>query len=243
VCLHGIGGHGLRFRRLAERLAPAHRVLAFDLRGHAASSWEPPWDFEAHVRDLLEALDAHGLERCAWIGHSFGGRLALELATRSPGRVERLALLDPALVVPPPIALQYAEGARADPGFASLEEALADARARNEVALPHALELLEEELRTHLVRAGDGRLRFRRCASAVVTAYSEMAKPLPDFALWPRGILIVRGAESHVVPDELVAWVRAGAGEAVEIVTVPGGHSVLWDAFGPTADAIERFLA
>ena len=217
-------------------------MLAVDLRGHASSPWEPPWDFDAHVHDLLQTLDQVGIARCSWIGHSFGGRLALELAARAPERVDRAVLLDPALVVPPPIALQYAEEARLDPGFASFEDALADARERNEASSAGALALLEDDLRVQLVPSPDGRLRFRRCTSAVVTAYSEMAKPPPDFALWPERTLLVRGADSHVVPDELVAFVRAGAGNAVQIVTVPGGHSVLWDAFDATADAVERFL-
>ena len=44
LCLHGVTGHGLRFRRLAEeRLATRYRVLAPDLRGHGRSGWEPPW--------------------------------------------------------------------------------------------------------------------------------------------------------------------------------------------------------
>lgn len=243
VCLHGIGGHGLRFRPLAERLVPRYRILAFDLRGHGHSPWEPPWDFETHVADLLAGMRALGVERCAWVGHSFGGRVALEVAARRPEHVERLALLDPALIVPPPIALEYAEEARPDAGYASMEEALAAVREQTGISSDDGVALLAEDQREHLVRGADGRLRARRCVSAVVTAFSEMAKPAPNFSLWPRKTLIVRGAESHVVPEELVHYVRAGAGDTVEIVTVPGGHSVLWDAFEPTAVAIERLLA
>jgi hypothetical protein len=36
---------------------------------------------------------------------------------------------------------------------------------------------------------------------------------------------------------------RAALGDRLEVLVVPAGHSVLWDAFGETADAIERFLA
>ncbi|MGH3033109.1 MAG: alpha/beta fold hydrolase, partial [Gaiellaceae bacterium] len=50
VCLHGVGGHGRRFRKLAEeRLAAGHRVLAPDLRGHGRSGHDEPWTLEAHV--------------------------------------------------------------------------------------------------------------------------------------------------------------------------------------------------
>src|SRR2546423_12309199 len=102
VALHGIGGFGRRFRRLAEdRLAPRFRVLAPDLRGHGSSSWEPPWTIAAHVADVLETIEDAGVERAAFIGHSYGGRLILELAAREPERLERAALLDPAIELLP----------------------------------------------------------------------------------------------------------------------------------------------
>ena len=151
-------------------------------------------------------------------------------------------LLDPAVWVPPPLALEYAEEARADTSFASLEEAIADARARNDGSSPEALAALEEDLRELLVLSPDGRLRLRRCASAVVTAFSEMATPPPlDRIDVPT--LLVRGASSHVVPEVLVDVVSEELGDHLTVVTVPGGHSVLWDAFTETADAVERFLS
>src|SRR5919198_1939780 len=74
VCLHGITGHGRRFRRLAEeRLAERFRVLAPDLRGHGHSGWEPPWTIATNVADVLETITAAGVERAAWLRHPYGG--------------------------------------------------------------------------------------------------------------------------------------------------------------------------
>ena len=42
VCLHGVTGHGERFKRLAEERWTGRRVLAPDLRGHGRSGWEAP---------------------------------------------------------------------------------------------------------------------------------------------------------------------------------------------------------
>ena len=82
LALHGVTGHGGRFRRLAERGLPERRWLAPDLRGHGRSTWDPPWNAEQHVADLLETMDAEGVERCDVLGHSFGGLLATHLAAR-----------------------------------------------------------------------------------------------------------------------------------------------------------------
>jgi lipase len=241
VCLHGVAGHGRRFRQLAEeRLAPRFRVIAPDLRGHGRSEWEPPWSLEAHLDDLAETLARLTVEPAVWVGHSFGGRLVIEATAR--GSVQRAVLLDPAIWVPPPIALERAEGARHDESFASIEEAIE----RRLVAstLHHTpAEVLEEEMAEHLVASDDGRFRYRYCASAVVAAFGEMARPAPPFESLRVPTLLVRGIESETVPDVFVEVYRDGLGDLFRVVDVPGGHTVFWDAFAETADAIDAFLS
>src|SRR5919205_1169428 len=95
VCLHGITGHGGRFRHLAEdRLASRFHVVAPDLRGHGRSEWEPPWRLRANLADVLETVTAAGVERAAWLGHSYGGRLGPGVAPLEPDRIGKGVLLD-----------------------------------------------------------------------------------------------------------------------------------------------------
>ena len=86
-------------------------MLAPDLLGHGSSPYEPPWDLETHVNAVVETV---GAAPAILIGHSFGGRLALELAARAPKLVPKLVLLDPAIHVLPHVALFAAENARKD---------------------------------------------------------------------------------------------------------------------------------
>lgn len=243
VCVHGVRSHGRLFRRLAEeRLAARYRVVAVDLRGHGRSDWEPPWDLDAHLGDLEETAAAAGITRAAWIGHSFGGRLSMELAASRPHLVDRLVLLDPAIWVPPPIALDRAEIERADRSFGSADEAI-ELRIAGGGLRHTPRDLLEEEMAENLVRSQDGRLRYRYLQSSVVAAFGEMAKSPPPFEKLRLPTLLVRGDRTDVVPEPLVSVYRDGLGNLLEVVTVPGGHSVLWDAFDQSADAVERFLA
>ena len=55
--------------------------------------------------------------------------------------------------------------------------------------------------------------------------------------------LIVAGLASKFVSVGEVEHYRAGLRDDLRVVVVPSGHSVLWDAFDETADAIERFVA
>ncbi len=225
-------GHGARFRALAARLA-GRRVIGVDLRGHGHSGWEPPWGVETHLADLLATADALGLEQPAWLGHSFGGLLVAELAGQAPDRVGCAVLLDPALHIDPSVAAEQAEVARADLSFGSADEAI-EARLASGTLFTTPRAMLEEEAEVHLVRAEDGRLRWRYSPAAAIVAWSEMARPAPSF---PSCRTLVVLGERSWIPVEVPVL------PSLEQVAVPGGHGVLWDDFDATADAIERFLA
>jgi 3-oxoadipate enol-lactonase len=72
-----------------------HRVLRHDLRGFGRSPLEA--GRYSHAGDLLDVLDEHGLERCALVGGSLGGRVVLEAALARPELVSALVLLAPGL--------------------------------------------------------------------------------------------------------------------------------------------------
>jgi lipase len=238
VCLHGVTSHALHFEELARRLDQRYRVVALDLRGHGDSPWEPPWHLEQHVADVLASAPE---EACAWLGHSFGGRIAYEVAAARPDLVERLVLLDPALHVQPPVGLYAAERARLERSYASFEEAID--RRYEESALSRApRSLLADELQAHLAPGDDGRWRYRYCQSAVVAAYGEMTRAPSPFERVRIPTLLVLGETSYLPYDELLEPHRAAAGDLLEVVRVPGGHTVLWDALDETADAVSRFL-
>ncbi len=233
VCLHGVTAHGERFKRLAEeRWAEKFRVLAPDLRGHGRSGYEPPWTFATHVADVLETLDALDVDSANWVGHSFGGRLILEVAAAHPERVRRAVLLDPAIQILPHIAETMAELERKEPLYDSLED-YAD---RREDSPPR--EFVLEDAVLHCEELPDGRLRRRSSQPAVISIYGELASapPPPDTLRAPT--LLIHAPSYGLVREEQLA---AYAGR-VETLAVPGMHMVMWEAFDDVAEAVERFL-
>ncbi len=93
LVIHGLTGHGQRWKTLAEQHLPELAVLALDLLGHGHSSWAAPWTLDANVEALASLLDGPTLVA----GHSFGGAVALNLAAAHPDLVSGLVLLDPAV--------------------------------------------------------------------------------------------------------------------------------------------------
>jgi lipase len=236
VCLHGVTGWGGHFAGLAAALRGTHRVLAPDLLGHGSSPKDPPWRLE----DQLDAVERSVGPAPIWLGHSFGARIAFEHAARRVGSVERLVLLDPAILLPPHVALWAAENARVERAYATFEEAIDRRYEESQLhAAPRAL--VESELRGHLVEA-DGSWRYRYTQACVVTAYSELATAPPSFDEVRVPTLLVLGADSYLPYDHLLDAHRAALGDLLEVVVVPGGHTVLWDALEETSEAVARFL-
>jgi lipase len=242
VCLHGVSAHGRRFRRLAEeRLAKRFRVLAPDLRGHGRSGWEPPWNLQTNLADVLETMDAIGVEPpLAWVGHSFGGRLVLELCAGAPAWVARAVLLDPAIQILPHVGYDFAEGAARARSFATAEEAVEERLASGYPPSPR--EFVEEEAREHLVPSADGRLRWRFSRAAAATIYGELCTEPPPPSALRTPALLVHASRFGLVREEQLEEYVAELGARLEVVPVTGGHVVYWDAYEETADAVERFL-
>ena len=238
VCLHGVTGHGGHFAPLGRSLTGCE-VLAPDLLGHGRSRHAPPWSIDAHVEELLGvAGDRPG----TWLGHSFGARLVLELAARAPHLVERVVLLEPALHLPPHVALLAATSALAGRTYASLADAV-EGRYEESVLSTAPRELVASELAEHLVQGDDGRFRYRFTRSAIVTAFGELATRPPPFSIADVPTLVVLGRTSYLTYDLHLDDHRAELGDLLQVVVVEGGHTILWDAFDQTAEAIAEFVA
>lgn len=236
VCLHGVSAHGRRFRRLAEeRWADRFHVLVPDLRGHGRSGWEPPWSLGQLLLDVLETCGSPAI----WLGHSLGGRLVLDLAASSPDLVERAVLLDPAIQLFPNVALDLAQQQCEDGSFASVEEAI-EVRRLGAPLTP--VEFLEEEMAQHLERSPDGRYRFRYCRPAVASLYGELASPPEPPERIRAPTLLVCAPDFGLVREDQVDAYATALGAGLDLVAVPGGHVVYWDAYEQTADAIDAFL-
>jgi lipase len=239
VALHGVTGHGARWRRTAERHLADRYTLAPDLRGHGRSPHLPPWGVEQHVEDVLAVMDAEGLEAADLVGHSYGGMIAVHLARTAPDRVRRLVLLDPAIGLDPEDAARTARGYMAEVSFADAVEARASLVARWSLA---SEQTVNDEVAAHLEHGPDGRTRWRYERAAIVAAYSEMARPhVPPPAGLPTHLVIATLAD--LVRPEFVVDCRAALGDALTIPEIESGHMLYIDRLDETGALLRTWLA
>src|SRR4051794_36494062 len=97
VFVHGLFGQGKNWTTVAKGLADRHRVTLLDLPNHGHS----PWTDRADYVDMAE-LVARELERldepATLVGHSMGGKVAMQLALRRPELLRALVVVDVAPV-------------------------------------------------------------------------------------------------------------------------------------------------
>ncbi|MGZ8176633.1 alpha/beta fold hydrolase [Williamsia sp. SKLECPSW1] len=175
LVVHGVTGHGRRWRTLAEDHLGDLRVVAPDLLGHGHSSWAAPWTIECQVAGLVEVLDEHASGPVVVVGHSYGGALALQLAATAPERVGGLVLLDPAVGLDGD-RMADAASSTLDSWYVRDEQ---DARDRKRAEAWWEVDdaVLDEEIETHLLPTADGRMTWRLHPGAIMTTWSELARP------------------------------------------------------------------
>ncbi len=111
--LHGLFGSARNWASIAQRLAARHRVIAFDLRNHGGSRWADTMTYAEMAEDVSATLNAHRIFRYALIGHSMGGKVAMQLALTPETQVERLVVVDIAPVPYPPRHAAYVRAMQA----------------------------------------------------------------------------------------------------------------------------------
>jgi pimeloyl-ACP methyl ester carboxylesterase len=133
-----------------------------------------------------------------------------------------------------------AERDRQDWSFATPEGA-ANALLSSEAVLATPPETVAAYVAGDLVRGADGRLRFRHCPAALVTAWSEMALAPPVPAAVPTLLVRPVTAPPHTRGQD--RRYREALGPLLRMVAVPNGHNVLWESPAETIGAISGFLA
>ena len=93
LLLHGWGCSTEHFALLGRELSRDYRVTMVDFPGHGKSGRPPePWGVPEYAACIREMMLRLGLTPCAIIAHSFGGRVALYIASHWPEMVEQMVL-------------------------------------------------------------------------------------------------------------------------------------------------------
>jgi len=94
VILHGLFGMLDNWQSFAKKLAADYRVIIVDQRDHGKSKHTNAFNYKLLAQDLHDFFDEHGIYGCSIIGHSMGGKTAMQFAVDFPDFVQRLIVVD-----------------------------------------------------------------------------------------------------------------------------------------------------
>lgn len=94
ILLHGLFGASDNLSSLANHLSQYYQVHSLDARNHGRSDRSEKMDYSAMASDVIQYMDESGIVTCSVIGHSMGGKCAMELALAHPKRIEALIVAD-----------------------------------------------------------------------------------------------------------------------------------------------------
>jgi pimeloyl-ACP methyl ester carboxylesterase len=216
VFVHGLFGQGKNWTTIGKGLADAHRVTLVDLPNHGHSPWTDRVEYLDMVELLATELEQLG-DQVTLVGHSMGGKVAMQLALRRPELLRALVVVDIA-----PVEYPISGGRTDDPDeeaspFAAYIEAMQrldlDAlttRGEADEALKAAVpsRMVRSFLLQSLVREGlgaDGGWRWRLNLDLLARDLGELRgfpQPPPG-ASFDGPVLWIAGANStYVLPED-----------------------------------------
>jgi 3-oxoadipate enol-lactonase len=207
VLLHAGGMDGRMWHPVVERLQDRYWLIVPDMRGHGTTPM-PPEPY-SDVDDILGVLDDLKVEQAAFAGNSFGGRVALQVATAAPERVNSLALFASSMTWDDPPSPEIAELWKQEEELVEAGEldAAVDLNLRMWVREPETAELVADMARRGFelqagVEAEEREMPIDLPSIAVPTLAVSAGLDFPDFAkIADRIAAEVPGAERAEVAD------------------------------------------
>lgn len=98
IILHGLLGSLDNWQTIAKKIAEHFTVYIIDQRNHGKSPHSDEFSYDLLSADLLEFMNEHGIAQAHLIGHSMGGKVAMQFAMQHPYKVGKLVVVDVAPV-------------------------------------------------------------------------------------------------------------------------------------------------
>jgi len=239
IVLHGLLGSLDNWHTISRKLADHFRVFAVDQRNHGQSPHTPEMDYSLMAGDVLELMDHNGLRHAHLLGHSMGGKTAMQFALLHPDRVNKLIVVDITPRRYKPVHLPIFEA------LLSLDLSASGSRKEIEDAL--AASIPELAMRRFLLKnlGTDPQSGFswKIGLREIQKDYPRLCDPVGGGRPFAGPTLFIRGGRSPYVTEEDWPVIRALFPQA-QLRTIPGaGHWVHADRPEPFWQALLQFLA
>ena len=241
LILHGLFGISDNWVTLGRRFGESYRVCIPDLRNHGQSPHSARFDFPSLQEDILELIDDEFREPVYLMGHSLGGRVAVNLALLHPERIPKLVIVDISLRKYRPVAEHHQLLSAMQELQLDRVHTRAEAETQLQVWIPDGK--IRQFISKNLYWRERGKLSWRLNLPAICENLPSLFETAAVTGRYTRPALFIRGRNSdYIRPSDLPQIQKQFPGSTV--VTVEGAsHWVHADRPGEFFRMVSAFLA
>ncbi len=200
LILHGLFGSAMNWNWQARKWAEHFAVHALDLRNHGNSQHHDVMDYPTMAADVLAYMDEAGIDRCFMLGHSMGGKVAMQLALDHPDRIQALVVADIA-----PVDYQ-GEHEGIFEGLLAIDPGSVGSRTEADTILAEYVddELVRQFLLSNLVRSDEdgGRFMWRINLPVLEQSYENLRRAPAGDGVYEGPVLFLRGDHSGYIQQK-----------------------------------------
>lgn len=237
IILHGLLGSSDNWHSLGKLFAETFAVYVVDQRNHGQSPHSDEFNYRVLTEDLEEFMNENKIEQPHIIGHSMGGKTAMNFAVKSPEALDRLIVVD---IVPKKYLVRHdrlIEGMKAIP----LEEITTRAEAEVALAGYEPDPAVRQFLLKNLSRDGEGKFLWKVNLPAIDQHLQETGEGMIYPGTFDGPTLFINGKKSDYYQASDDVQIKKIFPRA-QIVSLDTGHWVQAEKPREFAETVLQFL-
>lgn len=198
IVLHGLFGDADNLSKLSTALAETSEVHSLDARNHGRSEHCASMRYDEMAADVMRYLDEHDIQACSILGHSMGGKTAMQCALSYPERINKLIVADIAPVTYSPHHVQIFSG------LSAVDRTDVSSRKQAYDILGEHIEDegVKQFLLKSLFRDAERKYRWRFNFKAIVACYQQVLAGIEPRQAYEGDTLFIAGSDSdYILPD------------------------------------------
>ncbi|GAB4300062.1 MAG: alpha/beta fold hydrolase [Methylophaga sp.] len=203
LIIHGLFGSSDNWRSMARYFSKFYRVISVDLRNHGRSPHSEEQSFTVMAQDIARLCEELNLGRVHILGHSLGGKVAMQFAANHAGSIDKLVVID---ISPRQYFSQHTPLMDA---MMSLDLTRLDSRSAVDEAL--AGKVADKSVRQFLLmnlQMGDKGFYWRINLPVLKANYQQLMAPVCEGQEVPVNSLFVYGSLSEYVTEDDRALIK-----------------------------------
>ncbi|MEH6466038.1 MAG: alpha/beta fold hydrolase [Porticoccus sp.] len=199
ILMHGMFGSLSNLGLLGRALSDSYSVISVDMRNHGESPHNLVMDYPSMSDDIIELMDNFNFDQAILIGHSMGGKVAMQVAMNHPERVNKLVIADIA-----PVDYKPDRHGGVLEGLTSLAATRPTSRKEADQLLATYVDepSVRAFLLKNLIRAEDGRFDLRLYMEGITANYYDKLTLAPTGEPFSGPALFIKGENSAYIQDK-----------------------------------------